>query len=117
MFPRYSILFTVKHDPTHPLSPPLPQLTGWAVAKAFHYKFDTYAKIPQFRGCLFFYVGGRDTIIPAWRGWRLFNNAIGADSRCKYSIEDEKADHCGMPGSPFDNPKVSAVFDQWAAAQ
>jgi len=90
------------------------KLTGWAVAKAFHYQFDTYSKIPQFNGCLFFYVGGIDTIIPPWRGARLLNHATHANPVCTFDVVDAKADHCGMPGTALDNPQVAALFDHWA---
>ena len=92
---------------------PHTQLTGWAVASAIHYRFDTYTQLANFRGCLFFYIGGKDTIIPAWRGQRLYDNARLKDKGCDSLVVDKNADHCGMPGSPFNNTKVAEKFVKW----
>jgi len=89
------------------------KLTGWAVASAIHYRFDTYTQLANFRGCLFFYIGGKDTIIPAWRGQRLYDNARLKDKGCDSLVVDKNADHCGMPGSPFNNTKVAEKFVKW----
>ena len=82
-----------------------------------HSKFDTASSLRAFEGCLFFYVGGLDDIIPAWRGWRLHANANSANANCSYAIEDPKAGHCGMPGSIFDDDKVTRQFEIWAKCQ
>ena len=34
-------------------------------------------------------------------------------ARCSRVIEDPKARHCGIPGTPFDNKAVKAEFEGW----
>ena len=57
---------------------PSTKLTSWAVAAVLSYKFDTYTEISSYERCLFFYIGGKDEIIPAWRGWRLYQQVMPA---------------------------------------